>query len=58
MSDEMGWESDEMEFTEEIMMLIKISPLNSKWAFVSSHETENEITIQVKRKSTHDLEDK
>ena len=58
MSDEMGWESDEMEFTEEFMMFLKMSPLNSKWSFVSSHETENEITIQVKRKSTHDLEDK
>ena len=24
MSDEMGWESDEMEFTEEFMMFLKI----------------------------------
>ena len=43
MSDEMGWESDEMEFTEEFMMFLKMSPLNSKWAFVSSHETEIEL---------------
>jgi hypothetical protein len=50
--------SDEMEFTKEFIMFLKMSPLNNKWTFVSSHETENEIIIQVKRKTTHDLEDK
>jgi len=50
--------SDEMEFTEEFIMFLKMSPLNSKWAFVKSHETENQIIIEVKRKTSHEMEDK
>ena len=50
--------SDEMEVTEEFLKILGETGLDEKWAFESSHETETEVIIKLKRKSSHELEDK
>ena len=50
--------SDEMKVTEIFLKIMQETGISEKWQFISSHETETEVNIKLKRKTTHDLEDK
>tara|TARA_B110000014_G_scaffold84217_1_gene57653 strand:+ start:663 stop:851 length:189 start_codon:yes stop_codon:yes gene_type:complete len=50
--------SDEMKVTEKFLKIMQETGIAEKWQFISSHETETEVVIKLKRKTTHDLEDK
>ena len=50
--------NDEMRITEEFLKIMTETGIAEKWQFISSHETETEVVIKLKRKSSHELEDK
>ena len=48
---------DEMKVTEEFLKIMQENLLFQKYQFVSSHETETDIVLTIKRKSSHELEE-
>tara|TARA_R100000781_G_scaffold89574_1_gene55158 strand:- start:1255 stop:1410 length:156 start_codon:yes stop_codon:yes gene_type:complete len=50
--------SDEMKITEKFLKIMQESGIAEKWQFISSHETETDVIIKLKRKTSHEMEDK
>ncbi len=50
--------NDEMKVTEKFLELMQETGIAEKWQFISSHETDTDVIIKLKRKTSHELEDK
>ncbi len=58
MSDEMKVHNAVPEVTEKFLKIMSESGISEKWQFISSHETDTDVIITLKRKTSHEMEDK